>query len=69
MKVKVDRKLCIGLGNCVVIAPTVFELDEENKAVVLDPASADERTVLDAAENCPQNAIIVEDEKGNQLYP
>ncbi len=69
MKVKVDRKLCIGLGNCVVIAPTVFELDEENKAVVLDPASTDERTVLDAAESCPQNAIIVEDEKGNQLYP
>ena len=69
MKVKVDRKLCFGLGNCVVIAPTVFELDEENKAVVLDPTSTDERTVLDAAESCPQNAIIVEDDKGNQLYP
>ncbi len=69
MKVKVDRKLCIGLGNCVAIAPTVFELDDENKAVILDLSSADEQTLRDAAESCPQNAIILEDDEGNQLYP
>ncbi len=32
MKVRVDRNLCIGVGNCVALAPTVFKLDEENKA-------------------------------------
>lgn len=69
MKVRVDRELCIGLSNCVAIAPTVFKLDDENKAVVLDPASVDEQTILEAAESCPQNAIIVEDDEGNQLYP
>ncbi len=69
MKVKVDRELCIGVSNCVAIAPTVFKLDEENKAVVLDPNSADEPTILEAAESCPANAIIVEDDEGNQLYP
>ena len=34
MKVRVDRDSCIGVGNCVAYAPTVFKLDEENKAVV-----------------------------------
>ena len=69
MKVKVDRDLCIGVGNCVAYAPTVFALDEENKAVVLNPSSVDDDTLLEAAESCPENAIIVEDDKGNQLYP
>jgi ferredoxin len=69
MKVKVDRDLCIGVSNCVVIAPTVFKLDDENKAVVLDPGSVGETTLMEAAESCPENAIIVEDDEGNQLYP
>ncbi len=69
MKVRVDRDLCIGVSNCVAFAPTVFKLDDENKAVVLDPSSVDEDTLLEAAESCPENAIIVEDDEGNQLYP
>ena len=69
MRVRVNRDLCAGLGNCVALAPTVFELDEENKAVVLDPASVDDGTLLEAAESCPYDAIIVEDDEGNQVYP
>ena len=69
MKVRIDRELCVGVGNCAAIAPTVFELDDENKAVVLDPTSVNEQTILEAAESCPQDAIIVEDDEGNQLYP
>ena len=64
-----DRNLCIGVGNCVGLAPTVFELDDENKAVILDPSSVDDETLLDAAESCPEQAIIVEDDEGRQLYP
>ena len=69
MKVRVDRGLCIGVSNCVAIAPTVFKLDEENKAVVLDPSSVDDQTLLEAAESCPEQAIIIEDDEGHQLYP
>jgi len=69
MKVKVDRDLCIGVSNCVAIAPTVFKLDEENKAVVLDPSSVNDQTLLEAAESCPEKAIIIEDDEGHQLYP
>ncbi len=69
MKVKVDRDLCIGVGNCVAFAPTVFKLDEENKAVVLDPSSVDDEPLIEAAESCPEQAIIIEDDEGHQLYP
>jgi len=53
----------------VALAPTVFTLGEDNKAVVLDPSSVDDDTMLEAAESCPENAIIVEDDEGHQLYP
>ena len=69
MKVRVDRDLCIGVGNCVAFAPSVFELDAENKAVVLDPSSVDEFTLLESAKSCPEQAIIIEDNEGQQLYP
>ncbi len=69
MRVRVDRDLCLSVGNCVALAPTVFTLDEENKAVVLDPSSVDDDTLLEAAESCPVDAIVVEDDEGHQLYP
>ena len=69
MKIRVDRDLCIGVGNCIAFAPTVFALDEENKAIVLDPPSVDDDTLLEAAESCPENAIIIEDDEGHQLCP
>ncbi len=69
MKVRIDRALCLGLGNCVALAPTVFELDEEGKALVLDPSSVTDDALLEAAESCPYDAIILEDDKGHQVYP
>lgn len=69
MKVRIDRDLCTGVSNCVAVAPTVFKLDEERKAVVLDPSSVDDDTLMEAAESCPENAVIIEDDEGNQLYP
>jgi ferredoxin len=69
MKVKVDRELCIGVSNCVAIAPTVFKLDDQNKAVVLDPGSVSGDTLMEAAQSCPESAILLDDDEGNQLYP
>ncbi len=68
-KVYVDRDLCIGAASCVAVAPGVFELDGENKAVVRDPKGEDDETILLAAQSCPTKAIIVYDEEGNQIYP
>lgn len=69
MRVIVDRELCIGVGNCVAYAPTVFQLDKDRKAIVLDPDSADLDTLMEAARSCPTQAIIIEDDEGRQLYP
>ena len=66
--VEVDRGLCIGSGDCVDTAPDVFQLDDEDKAVVVDPDGADTETVLEAAGNCPVTAIFVAGEEGD-LYP
>lgn len=67
-RIEVDRALCIGSGDCVDTAPDVFQLDGEDKAVVVDPDGADRDLVLDAAGNCPVTAIFVYGEDGD-LYP
>lgn len=69
MRIKVDRNLCIGAGTCSVIAPEVFELDSELKAVVKDPKGAPDDKIMDAAKSCPVLAIIVDDDEGEQLFP
>jgi ferredoxin len=66
--VTVDRALCIGSGDCVDTAPDVFQLDDEDKAVVVDPDGAPVDDIIDAARNCPVSAIFVADESGD-LYP
>lgn len=60
MNVTVDRDKCIGAANCVAIASTVFELDDEMRAFVLDPNSVDEEILRMAADACPVQAIILE---------
>jgi ferredoxin len=67
--IDVDRALCYGFGDCVDTLPDVFVLDEENKARVIDPDAAELDEILEAAQNCPVDAIIVTDQDGDQLYP
>jgi ferredoxin len=66
--VEVDRGLCIGSGDCVDTAPDVFQLDDEDKAVVVDPDGASVEDVVEAAGNCPVSAITVVGDDGD-LYP
>ena len=66
--IEVDRGLCIGSGDCVDTAPDVFELDSEEKAVVVDPDVASVDDIVQAAANCPVSAITVAGE-GGELYP
>jgi ferredoxin len=68
VEVTVDRALCIGSGDCVDTAPDVFQLDDEDKAVVVDPDGAALDDVIEAARNCPVSAIFVAGEEGD-LYP
>jgi len=68
IEITVDRALCIGSGDCVDTAPDVFQLDDEDKAVVVDADGAPLEDVIAAAGNCPVAAIFVVGEEGD-LYP
>jgi ferredoxin len=68
IRIEVDRALCIGSGDCVETAPAVFELDGEDKAVVIDPDGEPTDIVIEAAGNCPVTAIFVYGEEG-ELFP
>ena len=67
--VSIDQSRCIGAGNCVHIAPTVFQLDEENIAYLVEPGSVDDETLIDAAKSCPTDAIYLDTEDGKPVYP
>jgi ferredoxin len=68
-RIEVNRDLCIGAGPCVEAAPSVFRLDEENRAVVIDVEGDPEDAIWEGAEECPTSAIYLYDAEGNQLYP
>lgn len=68
-KIKVDRELCIGAASCVALAPEIFQLDNEGIAIITDPDGTLFEALMDAAKSCPTNAIIVEDNEGNQVWP
>jgi ferredoxin len=68
-KVKVIRSLCIGAASCIAVSPSIFELDGENKAVILNGQDTPEN-ILMAAQSCPTKAIIVIDTETNtQVWP
>ncbi len=70
MKIRIDRELCKGAGACVALAPGVFQLDDADKAVLIDLHGEDDDRIWQAAEACPFDAIILEDEAtGEWLYP
>jgi ferredoxin len=67
--VEVDEGRCTGVGYCEVCAPAVFQLDARRIARVLDSNGADEATIMEAAQKCPVDAIIVETTDGTILWP
>lgn len=70
IRIEVDRELCYGFGDCVDYLPRVFKLDDEDKAIVLDASAEPLDRVIEAAGNCPVDAIFIyDDESGEQLFP
>ncbi len=63
MKVRIDEDLCIACGVCSDLVPDVFILEDEPYAeVIVDEVPEDlEDDVREAAEECPTEAIIIEE--------
>lgn len=65
MRVSVDTNECIGSGQCVLLAPDVFALDEDDDfARVVNPEPPGELApaVREAEACCPSQAILVLDD-------
>ena len=62
MRVKVDRDECTGCELCIDACPDVFEMDDDVSVAKVDVVPAElEDDVREAAEDCPCEAIIVEE--------
>ena len=68
-KIVIDRDLCIAAASCIAVSGVTFELDGENKVVVIDANTADDDTLVSAAGSCPTKAIYLYDKSGKQIFP
>ena len=69
LRIRIDRTLCVGFGDCVTESPIAFRLDEESVAVFVTPEAEVRETLLRACDACPVDAITVWDSEGRQLVP
>ena len=69
LRVRIDRTLCVGFGDCVTEAPEAFVLDDSGTAVFVTPDQVDRERLLRACDVCPVDAITVWDAGGVQIVP
>jgi ferredoxin len=58
-RIEIDRDVCMGSGVCTVFAPRTFDIDDETKSIVVDPAGNGLQQIEAAAAGCPTRAIKV----------
>ena len=69
LRVRIDRNLCVGFGDCIEGAPEAFVLDDEGLVVFKEPDAVERARLLAACDACPVDAITVWDENGAQVVP
>lgn len=69
LRVRIDRTICVGFGECVDAAPGAFILDGDDLVVFKDPETEDRERLLKACGACPVDALTVWDGTGQQIVP
>lgn len=70
LTVRIDRSLCVGFGDCIEVAPEVFEFDEEGICVFTPDAPAIEKErLVQSCDICPVDALSVFSADGEQIVP
>jgi len=63
---EIDEGACAAHGDCVDVAPSVFELDDVARVIGTGP----DELLFEAAESCPSSAIrIIDSRTAEQVYP
>ena len=63
---RVDAGACAAHGDCAVVSPDVFLVDEVAEVIGVGTPES----VLEAAEACPAAAItVIDTDTGEQIYP
>ena len=66
LNIHIDGDACLAHGDCAVVAPDVFVVDDVARVV----APASDEVLIAAAQACPSVAIVLTDaETGEQVYP
>ncbi len=64
MKFYIDEDLCTGCGICEEMCPEVFRVDEEDGiSHIVSDEECEEHDLAEVAEECPAEAIIIEEEE------
>ena len=60
LRITIDHDRCTGHGRCYMLAPELFDADDEGRPFLLDVEPADHPAEAHAAaQNCPEGAISV----------
>ncbi len=78
-KIIYDRDVCIGAASCIAVHPERWQLDPENKAILIEGKKTDKPNIfereiddstfqqdMDAAKSCPVNCIHIIELKTNK---
>jgi ferredoxin len=61
MAIVVQRDACVGAGQCALVAPDVFDQDDDGIVTVLqdNPSGSDLEAAVKAVRLCPARAISI----------
>ncbi|MSR06315.1 MAG: ferredoxin [Gemmatimonadetes bacterium] len=69
LRIRIDRGLCVGFGDCVTESVEAFKMAEDGIVVFVAPQGVDRERLLAACDVCPVDAITVWDATGRQIVP
>ncbi|MEU6326357.1 MULTISPECIES: ferredoxin [Streptomyces] len=62
MRVRIEAERCVASGQCVLVAPTLFDQDDDGVVVLLkeQPDEAERGAAQESIQLCPAAAIMAE---------
>ncbi|RDG38096.1 ferredoxin [Streptomyces corynorhini] len=62
MKINVDRDRCVGSGNCVAVAPGVFDQNDDGfvELLLAEPTQDQHAAATEAELICPSGAVEID---------